>query len=64
MSGFLYYVATNRLGYKEGVDLQFELDFDKNDSMLTVKLLASAPVAGQETPGAADAGNDGKPAQS
>lgn len=39
LSGFLYYVCTNRLGYKDGVNLQFELDFDKQDNLLTVKLL-------------------------
>jgi hypothetical protein len=39
LSGFLYYVCTNRLGYKDGVNLQFELDFDKTDDLLTVKLL-------------------------
>lgn len=41
MSGFLYYVSTTRLGYPNGTDLQFELDFDKDDKMLTVKLLPS-----------------------
>lgn len=39
LSGFLYYVCTQRLDYKPGVNLQFELDFDKQDNMLTVKLL-------------------------
>lgn len=39
MSGFLYYVCTNRLGYKDGMNLQFELDFDKQDNTVTVKLL-------------------------
>lgn len=39
MSGFLYYVATTRLEYKDGVNLQFEFDFEKPDNMLTVKLL-------------------------
>lgn len=39
MSGFLYYVSTNRLGYPNGTDLQFEIDLDKEDKMLTVKLL-------------------------
>jgi hypothetical protein len=38
MTGFLYYVCTTRLGYKNGVDLQFELDFAKDDKQLTVKL--------------------------
>jgi hypothetical protein len=54
MSGFLYYVCTARLGYKDGTNLQFELDFDKQDNMLTVKLLpenpaeAAAAAEGQE----------------
>lgn len=39
MSGFLYYISTNRLGYPNGTDLQFEIDLDKEDKMLTVKLL-------------------------
>jgi hypothetical protein len=44
MSGFLYYVCTARLGYKDGTNLQFELDFDKQDNMLTVKLLPENPA--------------------
>jgi hypothetical protein len=44
MSGFLYYICTQRLGYKDGVNLQFELDFDKQDNMLTVKLLPQSPA--------------------
>lgn len=47
MSGFLYYVCTSRLGYKDGVNLQFELDFDKQDNMVTVKLLPSNPAEAQ-----------------
>lgn len=39
MSGFLYYVATHRLGYKEGVNLQFHFDFDKPENILTITLL-------------------------
>lgn len=39
VSGFLYYVSTTRLGYKNGVNLQFEIDLDKDDNLLTVKLL-------------------------
>lgn len=45
LSGFLYYVCTNRLGYKDGVNLQFEFDFGKDDNILTVKLLPEMPVA-------------------
>jgi hypothetical protein len=44
MSGFLYYICTSRLDYKDGTNLQFELDFDKQDSMLTVKLLPMNPA--------------------
>jgi hypothetical protein len=44
LSGYLYYVCTVRLGYKDGVNLQFELDFDKTDNMLTVKLLPELPL--------------------
>lgn len=39
MSGFLYYVATNRLGYKDGENLKFEFDFQKEDGILTVETL-------------------------
>lgn len=39
VSGFLYYVCIQRLGYKDGVNLQFEIDLDKQDNILTVKLL-------------------------
>jgi hypothetical protein len=39
MSGFMYYVATTRLGYKPGSNLQFEIDLNKDDGILTVKLL-------------------------
>jgi hypothetical protein len=39
VSGFMYYVATTRLGYKENSNLQFEIDLNKDDGILTVKLL-------------------------
>lgn len=39
MSGYLYYVCTQRLGYVEGTNLQFEFDFDKPDNTLIVKML-------------------------
>ena len=38
MSGYLYYVSTNRLGYANGVDLMFEIDLEK-DNLLTIKLM-------------------------
>lgn len=44
MSGFLYYVSINRLGYPHGTDLQFEIDLEKEDKMLTVKLLPVVSV--------------------
>lgn len=44
MSGFLYYVCTQRLGYTDGTNLQFEIDFDKQDNMLTIKLLPMNPA--------------------
>lgn len=39
MSGYLYYVCIQRLGYENGINLQFEIDFDKQDNLLTVKAL-------------------------
>lgn len=39
MSGFLYYVCTHRLGYKEGVNLAFKFDFAAESDMLEVQLL-------------------------
>lgn len=57
MSGYLYYVCTQRLGYKDGTNLQFELDFDKTDNILTVKLLpmnaAEAAAAAEGVPASA-----------
>lgn len=39
MSGFLYYVATARLGYPDGVNLQFETDLNQEKPELTIELL-------------------------
>lgn len=54
ISGYLYYVSTTRLGYKEGTNLQFELDINAGDNKLTVKLLpenfGQAPAPGTEAP--------------
>jgi len=50
ISGFMYYVATHRLGYTEGVNLQFEMDLAKEDNKLTIKLLPAMPVTPPETP--------------
>jgi hypothetical protein len=44
MSGYLYYVATHRLGYKEGVNLQFNFDFNAEDDVLQVTLLPETPA--------------------
>lgn len=37
VSGFLSYIAHNRLGYPEGMDLQFEIDLDGDSHELSVK---------------------------
>lgn len=37
MSGFLYYVCTNRLGYKETANLIFELDFEDDKHELKIR---------------------------
>lgn len=37
MSGFLYYICTNRLGYAEDVNLIFEIDFEKDDKELKIR---------------------------
>lgn len=39
MTGFLYYVATHRLGYKDGVNLQFKFDFADDSNSLEITLL-------------------------
>ena len=36
-SAFLSFVAGNRLGYKEGSELQFEVDFDKGTKVVKVR---------------------------
>lgn len=45
MSGYLYYVCTQRLGYQPGTNLQFEFDFDKPENLLVVKMLPADPAA-------------------
>lgn len=52
MSGYLYYVCTQRLGYKPGVNLQFEFDFDKPENILIVKMLPQDPAAAAQAMGA------------
>jgi hypothetical protein len=55
MSGYLYYVCVQRLGYQPGTNLQFEFDFDKPENLLIVKMLpldpAMAAAAAAETEG-------------
>lgn len=41
ISGYLHYVCKTRLGYADNLDLQFEIDLDKTDNLLTVTLLPS-----------------------
>lgn len=36
MSGFLYSIANGRLGFKSGVDLQFEIDLESDSRELKV----------------------------
>lgn len=44
MSGYLYYVCTNRLGYEKGVNLSFRFDFSQDNNMLEVTLLPASLV--------------------
>jgi len=37
ISGFLYYICTQRFGYAEDIDLQFEIDLEDKARELTVK---------------------------
>lgn len=43
ISGFLSYVAHNRLGLAEGTDLQFEIDLDKEEGPHELIVKAIAP---------------------
>ena len=40
ISGFLYYICVSRLGYEDGADLQFEIDFEKDDRELKITPVA------------------------
>lgn len=51
MSGYLYYVCVQRLGYRPGTNLQFEFDFDKPENVLIVKILPADPRAAAEATG-------------
>lgn len=44
LSGFMYYIAVTRLGYKDGSNLQFEIDLNKDDNLLTIRLLPQDPA--------------------
>lgn len=44
ISGFIYYVCNSRLGYGDDVNLQFEIDFDKDDRILKVSELPKEDV--------------------
>jgi hypothetical protein len=43
-SGFMYYVATTRLGYKDGASLQFEVDLGVDEPKMTVTLMPTPPT--------------------
>ena len=44
ISGFLYYVASNRLGYTKDANLQFQIDMATDDRKLTITLIQE-PIA-------------------
>lgn len=44
MSGFLYYVCTNRLGYKEDVNLIFEMDFEDDKHELKIRNVPNGAI--------------------
>ena len=45
ISGFLYYVCTNRFGYKEDQNLIFEIDLDSDKAELKVKDIPPEAIA-------------------
>lgn len=55
MSGYLYQICVNQFGYTQGVNLQFEFDFDSQDNLLTVKLLPESALEQSPTPPAKEA---------
>lgn len=44
ISGFLYYVASNRLGYGEDVNLVFEVDLDETNNPKRVIKIKEIPA--------------------
>ena len=44
ISGFLYEVAINDLGYAEGADLGFEIDLDKEDRELIIRIVPTEAI--------------------
>lgn len=48
ISGFLSYVAHNRLGFEEGTDLQFEIDLDKDEQPHELLVNSIAPKEAQQ----------------
>lgn len=61
MSGYLYQIAVNRLGYKTGVNLQFEFNFDDPANMLIIKIVPASELEKTPTPPAHEAGETGTP---
>lgn len=45
ISGFLYYVCTNRFGYTEDQNLIFEIDLESDKNELKVKEIPTAAIA-------------------
>lgn len=44
ISGFLYYVCTNRFGYAEDENLIFEIDLDSDKNELKVKTIPTEEI--------------------
>ena len=44
ISGFLYYIASNRLGYPKDANLKFELDLAAESSLLSVTVISEEEV--------------------
>lgn len=44
ISGFLYYVCTNRFGYTEEQSLVFEIDLDSDKNELLVKTIPAGAI--------------------
>jgi hypothetical protein len=44
ISGFIYYICNTKYGYGEHLNLQFEVDFDKDDRELKVSVIPTEDV--------------------